>query len=67
VVDDPDIWRAANLLLKRYGSDAPMMAGKRALELLAEGDVEGGLMWQRILVAVAELGRTKPAVGERMN
>ena len=67
MVDDPDIWRAANLLMERHGTDAPMIAGKRALDLLAEGDVEGGLMWQRILIAVSELGRTKVAKHERVN
>ncbi len=67
MVDDPDIWRAANLLVKRYGTGAPMIAGKRSLELLAEGDVEGGRMWQRILIAVVELGRTKLAKRERVN
>ena len=67
MVDDPDIWRAADLLMKRHRADAPMIAGKRALELLAGGDGEGGLIWQRILIAVAELGRTKVAARERVN
>jgi hypothetical protein len=66
MVDDPDIWRAANLLVKRHGADAALMAGRRADELLA-GDVEGCTVWKRILVAVAELSRTKPAEGERVN
>jgi hypothetical protein len=45
MVAAPDIWRAADLLMKRHGADTPMIAGKRALELLAEGDVEGGHIW----------------------
>jgi len=52
MVDDPDIWRAANLLVKRHGADAALVAGRRADELLA-GDVEGCAVWKRILVAVA--------------
>jgi hypothetical protein len=30
MVDDPDIWRAANLLVKRHGVDAVMAAAQRA-------------------------------------
>jgi hypothetical protein len=38
---DRDIWRAANLLQKRHGADAAIVAGLRADELLAAGDLEG--------------------------
>jgi len=34
-----DIWRAAQLMQKRYGEGAVIQAGMRADELLAEGDV----------------------------
>jgi len=30
MVDDPDIWRAANLLVKRHGDDAASVAANRA-------------------------------------
>jgi triphosphoribosyl-dephospho-CoA synthetase len=64
MVDDPDIWQAALLLVKRHGADATVVAAKRADELLADGDVDG---WKRILAAVNELSRTKPVEGERVN
>jgi len=67
MVDDPDIWRAANLLLKRHGADAEIVAAMRADELLASGDVDGCLVWKRILTAIKELSRTAPADGERVN
>jgi len=67
MVDDPDIWRAANLLVKRHGPDAAEVAAQRADELLARGDAEGSAIWIRILEAVGELGRPKPAKGERVN
>ncbi len=67
MIDDPDIWRAANLLVKRHGVDAAMMAAKRADELLAAGDVEGWAVWEWIVAAVTELARTKPAEGEPVN
>ena len=54
MVDDPDIWRAANILLKQYELDA---APERADELLSRGNVEGYAVWQRILGAVVDVAR----------
>ena len=67
VIADLDIWRADNLLAKRHGADAAMVAAQRADELLAAGEVEGCAVWKRILAAVTELARTAPAEGERVN
>jgi hypothetical protein len=67
MVDEPDIWRAANLLVKRHGADAAIAAAQRADQLLAEGNVEGYAVWKRILAAAHELARTKPDRGERVN
>ena len=67
MVDDPDIWRAANLLVKRHKADAPIVAARRADELLASGDIAGCEAWKRIVGAVRELARTRPAVGEPIN
>jgi hypothetical protein len=67
MVDDPDIWRAASFLVKRHGPDAAEVAAQRADELLARGDSEGSAIWIRILEAVAELTRSTPAEGERVN
>jgi hypothetical protein len=67
MIDDPDIWRAANILIKRYGADAAIEAARRADELLEAGDRDGCAIWKRILSAVAELTRTTPAEGERVN
>jgi len=63
MVDDADIWRAANLLVKRYGA----RAAQRADELSADGDDEGYAIWKRILEALGELTRTKPANSEAVN
>jgi hypothetical protein len=65
--DEPDIWRAANLLLKNHGDDAPLVAAQRADELLARGDVVGQSIWKRITAAVEELIRQKPKQGELVN
>ena len=67
MIDDLDILRAANLLLKRYGADAGIRAAQRADELLADGDSDGYAIWRRILEAVTDLARAAPAEGERGN
>lgn len=66
MVDDPDIWRAANLLLKRYAADAEIVAAARADELLAGGDLEGYAVRKMIHRTMVELTR-EPAEGERTN
>jgi len=67
MISDPDIWRAAQLVIKRHGADAPAFAAQRADELFTEGDYDGAAVWRRILHAVEELQRMKPKVGERVN
>ena len=67
MISDPDIWRAAQLLVKRHGADAPIVAAQRADELFDQGDLDGTAVWKRILHAVEELQRTKPKLGERVN
>jgi hypothetical protein len=41
VISDPDIWRAAQLIVKRHGADAPIVTAQRADELFNEGDLDG--------------------------
>ena len=67
MIDDLDILRAANILIKRHGTDASIVAAQRADELLEAGDMDGCAIWKRILAAIAELTRTTPAEGERVN
>jgi hypothetical protein len=69
-IDDPDIFRAAKLLIDQHGDDASLRAAERADELLAEADVEGSAVWRRILAAIDELqrgalGKRKPALKGR--
>jgi hypothetical protein len=47
VIPEIDIWRAANLMLKRYGADAEIESARRADELAAEGDLDGAAVWRR--------------------
>jgi len=67
MIDNLDIYRAANLLVERHGPDVAIGAARRADELLAGGSTEGYAIWKRILAAVAEITRTAPAKGERIN
>jgi hypothetical protein len=48
VIPEIDIWRAANLMLKRYGEKALKESAARADELAAGGDYNGAAIWRRI-------------------
>ena len=66
MIDDPDIFRAAKLLIDQHGEDAALRAAQRADELLEEGDLDGSAVWGRILAAVEELRRGRRE-GESLN
>lgn len=55
MISDLDIWRAANLLIRRHGSDAEIEAARRADLMLERGDRDGQLVWVRISRAIAQL------------
>jgi hypothetical protein len=58
MIDDPDVWHAASVLIHHYGDEASSRASERADELLARRDADGHSIWLRILKAVEELMRT---------
>jgi hypothetical protein len=60
VIPEIDIWRAANLMIKRYGEKALEESAARADELAAAGDRDGALTWRRITDAVGQLANTTP-------
>ncbi len=64
MTSDLDIYRAAAVLIKRYGEDAPIQAAMRADKLLDEGDMEGSALWRQILAAIEELLRQEPGEDE---
>ena len=55
MISDLDIWRAANLLIRKHGADAELEAAKRADLMLEGGDRDGQLDWLRIRRAIVEL------------
>jgi len=60
VIPEIDIWRAAQLMLKRYGEQALEESAARADELALAGDNDGAATWRRIMGAVTELANTNP-------
>jgi hypothetical protein len=54
-VSDLDIWRAANLLIRKHGANAEFEAAQRADLMLDRGDDEGRLVWARIRRAIEAL------------
>jgi len=55
MISDIDIWRAANLLIRRHGSDAETEAGWHADQMLERGDLDGTAVWKRIRRAIVAL------------
>jgi len=66
MTSNPDIYRAAKLLMDQHGENAPLRAAERADQLLEAGDMIGATTWRRILAAIEELRRTRRE-GERVN
>jgi hypothetical protein len=65
-VDKLDIWRAANILLKRYRGEALFIASRRADALLDQGDIAGCSAWIGITKAITELEQ-KPGASDSLN
>jgi hypothetical protein len=60
VIPEIDIWRAATLMLRRYGDKALEQSRTRIDELAADGDHDGADTWRRITTAVEQLTNTTP-------
>ena len=59
MISDLDIYRAANLLIDRYGDGALTEAAQMIDRMLADGDSEGRIVWRRIKRAIEAL-ETRP-------
>lgn len=66
-MEDLDIWRSANLLIRQHGPDAGFHAAQKADALLAKGDTDGFHAWVRIGKAIADLAREQPSASEPLN
>jgi hypothetical protein len=66
-MDEIDIWRVADLLVKEYGNEAVLLASKRADAMLAQGDTDGFTAWLKVVKAIETLQRKGPGDGEAVN
>ena len=62
-----DVWRSANILVKRYGAEAVFIATKRADALLDQGDMQGCSAWVRIAKAITDLERPTPSGSDKVH
>ena len=60
MIPEIDIWRAANLMVKRYGDKALEESSTRIDELAADGDHDRADTWRRITTAVEQLANITP-------
>ena len=60
VIPEIDIWRAAHLMLKRYGEKALEESDARAEDLAAADDYNGVAVWRRIRDAIVQLANETP-------
>ncbi len=58
MVEEIDIYRAANLLIKQHGEEAALFAAMQADEFLKKGDLDGKVMWLAVISAIEELSPT---------
>ncbi len=66
MTSDLDIYRTADVLVKRPGRDVPIHAAMRADAMLEKGDLDGYGVWKRKLRAVEELQGAAPKPGEAL-
>jgi hypothetical protein len=62
-----DLWRVANLMLKRYSDEAEVESAIRAEELTADGDSAGAAVWRRVTGAVGQLVNMTPSGTDAVN
>ncbi len=67
MLSDLDLWRAAQIMVKRYGTGATIEAAIRADEFLDQGSLDGQRLWMRIMQAIEELLRVRPSDGEAVH
>ena len=67
MIPDLDIYRSANVLVKRHGEDAPIHAAVHADAMLEVGNLDGYAVWKRVLRAVEEWQGTAPKSGEAVH
>lgn len=60
MVEETDIYRSANVLIKEYGNEATVFAAMQADACLERGDLDSKATWLRVIEAIKELQDTSP-------
>lgn len=55
IPDDLDIHRTASISIAEYGEDTLIQAAQRHDELLDKGDMDGAIIWGRVVRVVREV------------
>ena len=66
-MEEVEVWRTANVLIKLHSEQAAFVAAERADELFAKDDFLGCTIWTRVVRAILEIERQKPRDGEAVN
>jgi hypothetical protein len=66
-MDDIDIWRTAQLLIKTHGAEADLAAAHRVDAMIEAGDPAGEATWKKVLAATKELQRTERKPGDAVH
>lgn len=67
MTSDLDMYRAAHLLIRQHGEDAPIQAAMRADRMLEIGDLDAQAAWKRILKAIDDLLAVEPPEGTKVH
>ena len=59
MISDLDLWRTAQVMVKRYGDGAATEAAMRADEFLDQGNLNGKRLWMGIIQAIEALQRER--------
>ena len=60
MIPEIDIWRAAQLMLNRYGDNALEETAARANELALTGEDDGAATRRRIMAAIEQIANKTP-------
>jgi hypothetical protein len=63
-MEEIDILRAAEEMVKLHRHRAEEAAGARSSKMASQGDVKGFNVWKRVVDAIRDLGRGKPELDE---
>jgi hypothetical protein len=66
-MEEIDIWRSANLLIKSHGDKAAEVAAGKVVEMQRAADGDGMTVWVQIMLAIRELTKDKPSDSEPVN